>query len=385
MVEIILSFAWLAVVCWLIARAIGQRGALPELSPSSADDGDGLPDLCFIVPARDESANIGRCLRSLLSQSYPRDRLRVVVIDDDSGDDTAAIVMSIAAEDPRVTLIPAARLPLGWKGKVNACWSGVNAVPRSVSWLCFMDADMWADPLLAVSAVRSAIEEDLDLLSLTPRHELKSLAERLMIPCGLYLLAFSQDLQKVQAPDSGEASATGQFMLMRRRAYDAVGGHAAVRTAICEDLELARLIKRSGYRVLLKDGSRILNTRMYTGWDTLWPGIAKNLCDMLGGRARTAVIAVLAVALAAASVALPAMDLAGAIAGSTLALIALGPALLGSAAAFALHIAGAIHFRIPFWYGLLFPVGYAAGAAMGIDSLRWRATRRIRWKGRVYQ
>ncbi len=87
----------------------------------------------------------------------------------------------------------------------------------------------------------AAIGDDLDLLSLAPRHRLKSFAERLILPCGHYLLSFSQDLAKVQAPDSDDVTATGQFMLFRRGAYDAVGGHAAVHAAICEDLELARL------------------------------------------------------------------------------------------------------------------------------------------------
>lgn len=83
------SFAWLAVVCRLIARQPRQRNALPGLSPQAPGEGQGLPDLCFIVPARDESANIGRCVRSLLAQRYPRARLRVVVVDDASGDNAA--------------------------------------------------------------------------------------------------------------------------------------------------------------------------------------------------------------------------------------------------------------------------------------------------------
>jgi chlorobactene glucosyltransferase len=174
-------------------------------------------------------------------------------------------------------------------------------------------------------------------------------------------------------------------MLVRRRAYDAVGGHAAVRTAICEDLELAKLMKRRGYRVLLLNGGRLLNTRMYDGWRTLWPGFAKNLSEMLGGPARTILIAALTLAIAGASVLVPTFDVFGCVNGSTGACIALAPALAGLAAAVGLHIAGALHFEIPFWYGFLFPAGYVAGALIGLDSLRWRARRRIVWKGRVYR
>jgi chlorobactene glucosyltransferase len=381
--EFILSLAWLGFVVWLILRALRQRAALSELS--AAQKGGELPAVCFLVPARDEEANIERCVRSLLTQDYPRERLSVVVVDDGSTDRTAGIVRAIAAEDDRLRLVHAPALPPGWKGKVNACCAGVAASPATVEWLCFIDADVWASPLLARSVVASALRGQTDLLSLTPKHQLKSMAERLIIPCGFYVLAFTLDFALTQEQGSGEAVATGKFMLVRRRAYDAVGGLAAVRTAIREDSELAKLMKRRGHRVLLLDGGRFLNTRMYDSWRTLWPGFAKNLTEMLGGPVRTILIAALAVSAAAASVLLPVLDVVGCINGSKGACVALAPALLGSGAAFALHIAGAIHFEIPFWYGLFFPAGYVAGALMGLDSLRWRARRRIVWKGRVYR
>jgi chlorobactene glucosyltransferase len=244
---------------------------------------------------------------------------------------------------------------------------------------------MRADPLLMASALEAAICGKLDLLTCAPRHELLTFAERLVIPCGLYLLGFCQDLAKVQAPDSQDVVATGQFMLVRRQAYEDVGGHAAVSTAICEDLELARLLKRRGHSVLLKDASLMLSTRMYTGWQTLWPGIAKNLSHMVGGPARTIALAVVAVASAWAALVLPAWDIADCVSGTSGACVALVPAGLGSAAIFAMHIAGAAHFRIPPWYGLLFPCSYTAAGMIAVDSVRSRLMRRVRWKGRVYQ
>jgi chlorobactene glucosyltransferase len=381
--ELILSLAWLGLVIWLILRALRQRAALSELT-AHQKEGE-LPAVCFVVPARDEEGNIERCVRSLLVQDYPRERLSVVVVDDGSKDRTAAIVRAIAAEDDRLRVVHAPPLPPDWKGKVNACCAGVDASPASVEWLCFIDADVWATPLLARSAVNSALLGQTDLLSLTPKHQLKSMAERLIIPCGFYILAFTHDLAQTQQPASGEAVATGQFMLIRRRAYDAVGGHAVVRTAICEDVELARLMKRRGHRVLLLDGGRFLNARMYDSWRTLWPGFAKNLTEMLGGPAFTILIAALAVSMAAASLLLPGFDAFACVNGSKGACVALAFAFIGSAAAFALHIAGAVHFDIPFWYGLLFPASYVAGALIALDSLRWRASRRIVWKGRIYR
>lgn len=381
--ELIPSLAWLGFVVWLILRALRQQAAHRELN--AAEEADELPALCFLVPARDEEENVERCVRSLLSQDYPRERLSVVVVDDGSRDRTEAVVRAIAAEDDRLRVVQAPALPRGWKGKVNACCAGVEASPQGVEWLCFIDADVWAKPSLARSAVISALHGRTDLLSLAPKLELRSIAERLVIPCGFYILAFTRDLARTQQPDNDEAVATGQFMLIRRSAYEAVGGHAAVRTAICEDVELARLMKRRGHRVLLLDGARFVNARMYDSWGELWPGFAKNLTEMLGGPARTIVIAALAVSMAAASLLLPAFDLFACVDGSKGACIALAPALAGSAAIFALHIAGALHFEIPLWYGFLFPAGYLAGAMIALDSLRWRARRRILWKGRVYR
>ena len=381
--ELILSVAWLGFVIWLILRALLQQAAHRELNP---DDGvDELPAICFLVPARDEEHNVERCVRSLLSQDYPRERLSVVVVDDGSRDRTEAIVRAIAAEDDRLRVVRAPALPPGWKGKVNACCAGVEASPADVEWLCFIDADVWTKPSLARSAIVFALHSRTDLLSLTPKLELRSMAERLIIPCGFYILAFTRDLARTQRPDSSEAVATGQFMLIRRSAYEAVGGHAAVRTAICEDVELARLVKRRGYRVALLDGARFLNARMYDSFGELWTGFAKNLTEMLGGPMHTALIAALALLIAAASIMLPAFDLLACVNGSKGACLALAPALIGSAAMFALHIAGAVHFEIPFWYGFLFPAGYVAGALIGLDSLRWRARRRVVWKGRVYR
>jgi len=173
--------------------------------------------------------------------------------------------------------------------------------------------------------------------------------------------------------------------LVRRSAFERTEGHAAVGGSVCEDLELARLFKRSGFRVLLQDGSRLLSTRMYTGWRTLWPGIAKNLTETLGGPLKTLTIAAIAVLMAWATLLLPLLEAVECHRGYAQACTALLPALLGSAAVLALHIAGAIHFGIPVWYGLLFPLGYTTGALIALDSVRWRLRGRVVWKGRIYE
>lgn len=380
--DLVFSSLWLAIVIWLILRAISQRGLLPRLS--AAEPLPAAPHVTVIVPARDEAANIGRCVHSLLAQDYPPDRLDVLVIDDHSADDTAAIVRAIAARDPRVSLLSSPSLPPRWTGKSHACWIGARTAAPESEWLCFLDADVWGEPPLLSSAVHAATCRNLDLLSLAPRQELGSFAERLMLPCGLILLSFLQDLREVQSRSGSAVTATGQFMLIRRGAYEAVGGHAAVCNVICEDLEFARLLKQSGCSVLLMGGDDMIATRMYTGWRTLWPGFTKNLVDTLGGPRATLTFTPLAVILAWAAVAMPIVDAVAYWQAVLDAGTALAVALLGSAAAFGLHLAATFYFRIPFWYGLLFPLGYTLGAAMALDSVRRRLTGRVIWKGRTY-
>ena len=382
--ELFQSCALLVIVAWLILRAFRQRALLPPVPAAAPPPSNSAPHIAVIVPARDEAANIERCLRCLIPQTYPADRLRILVVDDHSADATAAIAAAIAVDHPQLGVRSSPPLPSGWVGKSHACWIGARDVSAETEWLCFVDADVRAEPALLASAVAAASSEALDLLSLAPRQELESFAERLVMPCGLYLLAFCQDLRKVQAREGPDATATGQFMLVRRRDYVALGGHAAVHREICEDLALARLFKQSGRRVLLCDGSRLVSTRMYTGWGTLWPGIVKNLVEMLGGPGATAVTALCAVILAWALWVIPFADGVSCGRGSAQGCLAMVPAIAAALAALALHVVGAAHFRIPLWYGLMFPFGYTAGALMAIDSMRWRWRGRVGWKGRIY-
>ncbi|HEV2623500.1 MAG TPA: glycosyltransferase family A protein [Xanthobacteraceae bacterium] len=382
--NLVLSAIWLAAVIWLVARAFNQRDLLRRLESAKPPLPDHAPSIAVVVPARDEAANISRCLISLVEQTYPVPRLRIIVVDDHSSDATLAIATALAQKYPQLTILRSPPLPPHWVGKSHACWIGARAVEQDVEWLCFIDADVWGEPALIASAIAAVSAEGLDLLSLAPRQELKSFAERLVMPCGLYLLAFCQDLRTVQARNGSEVTATGQFLLVRRSCYEAVGGHAAVRGAICEDLMLARLIKRSGGYAILQDGRQVLSTRMYRGWSALWIGIAKNLSEMLGGPLRTITIAAAAIVLAWAAWLIPLNDAIGCGQGSSGACIALIPGLLGSAAALGLHIAGASYFEIPLWYGLLFPLGYSAGALMAIDSVWRRLSGRVSWKGRTY-
>jgi chlorobactene glucosyltransferase len=380
--ELFLAAALLFLESLLLMRALRQRRALRSLIPIEAPPGANAAAVEVIVPARNEALNLGACLEGLVAQAYPPGKLHITVVDDDSDDGTAEIAAAFAKSEPLVRCMRSGPLQAGWTGKTQACWRGAAAASPDAEWLAFIDADMRAEPSLIASAAAEA-ERGLDLLSLAPKHRLASFAERLMIPCGLYLLGFSQDLVNIHSSRSSEANVTGQFMLIRRSAYRRSGGHAAVAAAICEDLELAKLIKRSGFSIALMDGSRFLSTRMYSGWGTLWPGFAKNVLEMFGGARSTLTTAAAAFVLSWSLVILPVFCAAqgfGTLEGS----IAFALAVAAAVAAFGFHIAGSAHFGIPLWYGLLFPVAYTLGGMIALDGARRRAIGRVPWKGRVY-
>ncbi len=379
--ELFLAAALLFLESLLLMRALRQRAVLRSLVPHNPPGPDAAA-VEVIVPARNEALNMRGCLECLTVQTYPRGKLRITVVDDDSDDGTAEIAAAFAKREPLVRCMPSGALQVGWTGKTQACWRGAGAASPDTEWLLFIDADMRAEPSLIASAVAEA-QRGLGLLSLAPKHRLVSFAERLMIPCGLYLLGFRQDLVNIHSRRSAQANVTGQFLLIRRSAYRKCGGHAAVAASICEDLELAKLIKRSGFAIALMDGSRLLSTRMYSGWRTLWPGFAKNVLETFGGARSTLTTAAAAIALSWSLVILP---LVCAVHGlnSLEASIAFALASVAAAAALGFHIAGAAHLGVPLWYGLLFPVAYTLGGVIALDGLRRRATGRVSWKGRVY-
>ncbi len=378
---LILSLAWLFAATLLIRRALRQRTMVRELS-SQSHEGTKFASLTVIVPARNEAANIERCLQSLIQQDYPASLLQIIAIDDNSSDATADLIARSAAGGA-AALLRAPPLPMGWTGKSHACWIASCSASRDSEWLCFIDADIEACPALLSAATAYAIFQGIDFLSLTPRQRLVSFAERLVMPCGFYTLAFTQNLSDVNAPGSKDITATGQFILIRSEVYRAIGGHKAVKEEICEDLALARLAKSKGYRTALLGGSDLYSTRMYTGWGDLWPGVTKNLTTMLGAPKRTLAASFVALSLAWAA---PLLPIAGALdcSHSSAACLSLAIAAPASAAAFALHICGTFFFGIPFWYGLIFPAGYTIGAVLAIDSVRRRYMGSVRWKGRTY-
>lgn len=375
------SVIWVLLVAGLLARAINQYRHYEIIGDS--DGGTPADSVTVIVPARNEARNIEKCLDGLVAQDYPRSQLCIIVVDDGSEDGTGEIVLRVARNDGRVRLIEGSALPEGWLGKPHACWQG--AENGDGDWLCFIDADTKAESPLIRTAVNVARSRQLDLLSLQPFQELVSPWERLILPAGFFFIAFTQDLRRTNDPGLPDASVNGQFLLIRRAAYEQVGGHAAVRDAVGEDSALAGLLKRSGHPISVLGTEGLLRTRMYSSFHPLWEGMARQAALLLPSAAALLVVALAALVLAWAPVTLLVWGGLGLARGTAPAVAGFALALLGSLALLGTHIGAARYFRIPFGYGLLFPLAYTLGAGIALYTVVQLGRRQVRWKGRVYR
>ena len=237
----------------------------PPTRPSPVDDG-----VSVLLPVRDEAHRVGPCLESLLRQRG-LSRLEIVVLDDGSSDGTGDVVRSVAATHPRVRLITGEPLPDGWLGKPYACHQLAAAAGHDI--LVFVDADV----VLAPDAVAGAIDllDGFDLVSPYPRIVTVGLTQRLVQPLLQWSWLTFLPLRAMQrCARASLAAAGGQFLVMTRSGYQRAGGHAAVRDAVLEDIELARAVKRAGGRIALADASRWPSagcTRPGRRWSTATP------------------------------------------------------------------------------------------------------------------
>jgi glycosyltransferase involved in cell wall biosynthesis len=240
------------------------------------------PTVSVIVPARNEEACLQACLESLIAQANVS--FEIIVVDDASTDRTRAIATSFH----KVRVVDPGPLPAGWTGKNNALVAGAKAARGE--WLLFTDADTVHLARSLARSMAEARQQKAALLSYSPEQEVHGLWEKAVMPVIFAELASSYRPSEVSDPASYAAAANGQYILVSRAAYDAVGGHAAIATTLLEDVALARAVKASGRKIFFRYGGDVAQTRMYRSFAQLREGWTKNLVLLFRSPVRLAVL-----------------------------------------------------------------------------------------------
>ena len=383
---------------WL-SRAVtvySAKGRGPVLSRDSHFDRADQGLVSVIVPAKDEEANIGAALETLVAQDYPN--IEIIVVDDRSTDGTAEVVRGVAARDGRVRLVQVKELAAGWFGKPHAMHTGAREARGE--WLLFVDADCRQAPHSVRVGVGFCAAEGGEMLSLWPVLEMHGFWENAVQPvAGSVLVAWFRP-GWVNDPKHRAAFANGQYILIRRSAYEAVGGHEAVRAKVVEDIAFAREVKGRGHRLLNAVGQDLFTTRMYDSLRAMWKGWTRIFYGAFGGVGQIVgvffltfffTLAPFAVLAASAFALWASADKSAAASGAAVAAGAQGWwawTVFGVAAGTVLAIF--VTMRRLFiagcgnpWYLALYPVAvvmvmaFEAGAlarALGVGAVTWRGT-----------
>ena len=331
-----------------------------------------LPRISLLIPARDEVDNIEGALRAALDGGLPLHE--IIVCDDGSTDGTGPLLARLAAELPQLRVIAGRPLPAGWVGKVNAAHQLAEAATGEL--LLFLDADVRVEP----GGLRRLISllPGADVVTAVPRQVMGSPGEALLMP--LLYLSYVAWLPMALIPrvsDPRVLAANGQVLLIRRPMLDAIGGFAAVKGEVVDDMALCRAVKARGGRVLFADGRDIAACRMYRSWSEVVRGFSKNLYEGIGGHP---LALALVLALHALLFLTPYVGLLGAIIEPSWA----APAAVGVGLNLALRLGMAARWGHPLWSVLAHPIGVLGLMAIAVRSALWSARGAIAWRGRVY-
>ena len=382
-------------ILWVGLMRVFQQA--PQLNPSFPSlpvdaevvDGEGI-SLTVVIPAFNESLNIKRSLRSVFQSLPPCGNWHVMVVDDMSTDSTADMAQECAKQMDqlnRFTLIQAGPRPANerWVGKNWACSKAMEQLKSS--WVLFIDADVELRPTALRRALVQAIDESADLFSVAPRLVCTCLAEWMVQPIMASLLGLGFPIVEANDPSSDVAFAAGPFMLFRRSAYDAIGGHRALAGEVVEDLALARTIKTSGFRLRYVLGLDAVDLQMYPNLSALWEGWTKNWFLGLDRNIPKALAAGGVVVLMFASpwILLPTC--------AVLAVVLLGPTVMIVASSLLAAMALVLQIVLRFWIQDRFGVpvrfwwlmgagGLLVGAIAPVSVWRSITGRGWTWKGR---
>lgn len=363
-----------------LLRALNSR----SLGETSDTVDDSAPFVSVVIPARNERRNIERCVRSVLATRYPN--VEVIVVDDHSTDGTGELARAVAAGDARLRVLEAPPLEPGWFGKQWACAAGAHVARGTL--LLFTDADTRHAPDLLPRAVNALRERSADLLTVAGRQEMHSFWERVIQPqmFGLLSLRYGGTEHVNNSRRPSNVIANGQFILVRRDAYDAMHGHALVRDRVAEDLALAQEWVRAGHRIALVLGLAQLSTHMYASLAEIIGGWRKNIYAggrhaALGGAFGRAIFPVMLLAAPLAGLAAPValvFALTGVLSHGWLiwSAIVVASSLLFWGAIYA-------YMKEPIGYALVYPLGYLMLGYIAAGAIA--RGQRVEWKQRTYE
>lgn len=231
-----------------------------------------------IVPARNEEENIAACVESLAAQA---EIAEIIVVNDQSTDRTGAILDELAGWIPRLHVMETKELPDGWVGKNYAL--SLGAAQAQGEWFLFTDADATHLAGSTATALEIAEETGAALVSFSPEQRMETWWERALLPFIFSRLADKFRYGRINDPETPAAAANGQYLMIRRDAYHSIGGHSGVAAEVLEDVEIARRVKKAGFRIYFGPGNGIVRTRMYRTFGAMWQGWSKNLYPLMAG------------------------------------------------------------------------------------------------------
>jgi hopene-associated glycosyltransferase HpnB len=372
------TLAGLALLVWLYLILL--HGHFWQSGPSlAATRPEAAPSVAIVVPARDEAGVIVATLRSLLTQDYAGP-FRVVLVDDGSTDGTGALARGLhdtlarGPHDARLRVVDGTQPPAGWSGKLWAIEQGIVEA-GDAELVLLTDADIVHDPRHLSALVARAEQGGLDLVSEMVALACDSVAERALVPAFIYFFQLLYPFAWVNDPLRATAAAAGGTILIRRRALVRIGGIAAVRGALIDDVALARAVKRGG-RIWLGHADLARSVRPYPAFADIWRMVARTAYVQL--RYSPVLLVATSLGMALIFVAGPAAALFGLGAGRVLGVLAWG----GMAWSY-LPTLGRCG-RSPAWAAALPAVAVfymAATIGSAVDHYRGRG---VRWKQRVY-
>ena len=257
------------------------------VAPAAAEEDPGW-SLTVCIPARNEAANLEDCVQAVLraADADAGSQTTVLVYDDGSDDETPVILTRLGAEDPRVRAAETKPLPAGWNGKQHAC----DSMGRQAAsdWLLLIDADVRLAPealvrTRAAAHRRTGSNPAPALLSAFPRERTDGLGEAMVIPLIHFILMSYLPFGRMRNTlDPAASAACGQYMLVRRDAWNEIGGHASIRASMHDGVLLPRMFRRGGHATDVFDATDIVECRMYDGFAETWSGFVKNAYEGLG-------------------------------------------------------------------------------------------------------